>query len=104
MKRPRGEDDIGGLDHALGGFGAKSGASGILVECRYFDAAADRGGDLFRIGVEILDDPLLGGKALRIDAGERQGGKSVVPRRTVGDERIPPLGAPALGNPVALDD
>jgi hypothetical protein len=79
-------------------------AIAALVQRLDLDATADGGRDLFRVGDEIVDDLMLGREAIGIDAGESHVGKSVVPGRPVGNERIPPFRAPALRDPMALDD
>ena len=77
---------------------------GFPFHRRDLDTAADGGLDLLCDGFEIFDDPVLGGKAVGINVGEFQTGKPVMPGRAVGDQRVPSFRAPALGNPVPLDN
>ena len=83
---------------------AKPEPSAFLAKGLDLDTAADGSCDLLRVGFEILHDPVFGGKAAGIDVGERHAWKSVMPGRTVGDERVPSFRAPALGNPMPFDD
>ncbi len=102
LKGAGGDDDVIGLDGALRGGDGETGASGIAAQLGHLDAAADGGGDLFGIGDEVIGDLFLGHEG--VGGGvELHAGKAVMPGGTVGDQRIPPLGAPAFGDPAALE-
>src|SRR5208283_88267 len=83
---------------------AESGAVRLRVKLVHLYTTPDGGCDMFRVSDKVIDDLVLGGKAIGVDAGERPARKSVMPSGTVGDKRIPPFRAPALNNPMALDD
>src|SRR6266446_3060836 len=104
LERTGGGDHVDGLDHAFRGFDHEAGAVGFLAKSLDLDTAADGSCDLLCVGFEILHDPVFGGKAVGIDAGEGYVWKSVMPSRTVGDKRVPSFRAPALGNPMSFDD
>ncbi len=57
---------------------------------------------LLRISDEIVGDLLLRSECIRVDVRELEIGKPVVPRRAVGNQRIPTPGAPALSDPGAF--
>ena len=101
LKGAGGDDDIVGLDAALRGGDGETGASGIAAQLGHLGAAADGGGDLFGIGGEVIGDLFLGHES--VGGGvELHAGKAVMPGGAVGDQRIPPLGAPAFGDAAAL--
>ena len=102
LERAGGDDDVIGLDHALRGGDAEAGAAGIAAQFLDLDAAADRGGDLFGVGCEIIGDLVLGDEGVG-GTVEFHAGKAVMPGGAVGDQRIPPLGAPAFGDAAALE-
>ena len=68
------------------------------------DTAPDRRVDLLRVGLEVVRDLVLGRERIRVEVRELETGKAVMPGRSVGDQRVPPLGAPTLGDAMALED
>jgi hypothetical protein len=88
----------------LRGFNAETGAADMTLDTLHLDAAADRGFDLPSIGLEIVGYGILGRKAIRIAVRELHSGETVVPGRAVGNQRVPPLGTPALGDTATLED
>ena len=76
----------------------------VLARQADLDAAAQRRGYLLGVLDKIIGYPLLVREGIGIDAGELQPGKPVMPGRAVGDEAVPSLRAPALGDPAALED
>jgi len=65
-------------------------------------ARSDRSLDHLGVIVEILCHPVFCRKRIRVHVLEFQVRKSVVPGRTVGDERVPAHGTPVLRNAAAL--
>jgi len=53
---------------------------------------------------KIVRNLLLGGKGIGIDIGEFHTRKTIMPGRTIGNQGVPPLRAPAFGNAVPLKD
>jgi len=68
------------------------------------DAAADRGGDLRGEFLEVAHELVARGEAVGVGFGEALLREPVVPGRPVGDQPVPALRAPALGDAVPLDD
>ena len=104
LKRSRGGDHIGCLDHPFGRLDTKRRPAGLRLDRPHFHAATYRGLDLSCVGFEVLNDSVLGGKAVGIDVRELHRRKPVVPGRTVGDKGIPTFAAPTLHNPAPLDN
>ena len=91
------------VDDPVRGLDPEAGPAGLPAHVRYLDAAADRRPDLLRVGDEVVRDLLLGGEAIGVEARELEAGEPVVPGGPVGDQGIPALRAPALGDPLALE-
>ena len=104
LERSGGGHDIGGLDRADGGFGVEAGAVGLAMQRGHGDAAADGGGDVGRVGGEIVRHLVARGKAVGVDAGDEEVGEAVVPSGAVGVQRVPALGTPAFSDAVAFQD
>ena len=92
-----------GVDRAGRRLGAEAGPAGRPADGQHVHAAADRRCDLLGVLGEVLGDPVLRGEVVGADVGELEPGEPVVPGRAVGDQGVPPLGAPALGDPVPLE-
>ena len=60
--------------------------------------------NLSGIGFEIVNNLILGRERIRADVGKCHARETVVPGRSIGDQRIPPLRPPALGDPVPLQN
>lgn len=99
----RGHDVIC-LDHPFRGFLAEARAALVSLHLLDLDPAPDGDADHLGIGHEVIRHLLLGDEGLRTGTGEFRAGKAVMPSRAVGDERIPSLRAPALRDPVSLQD
>src|ERR1700722_15196093 len=82
----------------------EAGLTFISLNFRYFDAAANRSSYLLCIGDEIVRNLLLGDEGIGICIGKFYARKSIMPRRTVGYQRVPSFGAPAFCNAVPLED
>jgi hypothetical protein len=104
LERPGGGNYAGGFDHAVRGFYAETRSANIPFHFRDLHAATDGRRDQFGVSDKIVRDPFLGGKGIGIDIGELQTGKSIVPGRTVGHQRVPSFRAPAFGNSATLQD
>src|SRR5262245_53043079 len=104
LEGSRGGNDIVGVNHAIRRFDPKSRSTDVPAHKSHLHAATDRGSDLFRISDEIVRDRLLGGKGIGIETGKLHAGKSIVPGRAIGNQGVPSLRPPALGNAVPLDD
>ena len=75
----------------------------ISLNFRYFDAAANRSSYLLCIGDEIVRNLLLGDEGIGIYIGKLHARKSIMPSWTVGHQRVPSFGAPALGDTLSLE-
>ena len=91
------------LDLALGGLDAEARTAHQLLDLAHLDAAADRGIDHPGVVDEVIGDLLLRDEVVGMGAGKLHPGKAVMPGRAVGDQRVPSLGAPALGDAVPLE-
>ena len=103
LERAGRRDDVARLDRAVARLGPEAGPALVPAHGEHLDAAADRCVDLSRVGLEVLDDLLLGGEPIPIDV-ELQPGEPVMPRGPVRDQRVPPLRAPPLGDAAPLED
>ncbi|CDX30149.1 hypothetical protein MPLSOD_120258 [Mesorhizobium sp. SOD10] len=104
LERPgRGHDAVG-FDHAIRSLDAKSRTADIPLHQLDLHAAADRRVDLLGVSDEIVGDLLLGRKAVGTRHGKLHARKPVMPGRAVGDEGVPALRTPALGDPAALEN
>ncbi|CDX15699.1 hypothetical protein MPL3356_20008 [Mesorhizobium plurifarium] len=103
LERSRRGHHAVGLDHAIRRLDAESRTADIPLHELDLDAAADRRIDLLGVGDEIVGDFLLGRKAVGTRHGKLHAWETVMPRRTVGHQRVPSLRAPALGDPAALE-
>ena len=103
LKRTGRHDYMVGLDDALGGLRTEAGTARLSTKGRNFNSTVDRSGDLLRVCDEVVYDLVSGRKAILI-AGKGHAGKSIVPGWPIGNQGIPPFGAPAFNNPMAFDD
>ena len=60
--------------------------------------------NFLRIGDEIVRNLIFGSEAVGIDLLEFEIGETIVPCGTIGNQRIPPCRAPALGDTIAFED
>ena len=104
LERSGGGNHVVGFDHALRRFDTEAGPADIPLHILYLHAAADGGGDLFRVGDEIVRNLLFMGKGVGIDIGKLHTRKPVVPGRTIRDHGVPSFRAPAFGNSVPLQN
>ncbi len=102
LERTGGDHHMPRFDHPGTGVDSEARTVGIALDALHVDPGADRCIEFFRIGFEVVRDLLLGGKGVRVQAGKFQARKAVVPRRAIGNQRIPAPGAPRFGDPVAL--
>ena len=102
LERAGGGHHVSGLDHARRGGYLEAGAPDMALHLLHFDAGTHRGVEHFDIGLEVVGHALLGREGFGGDALEFQAGEAVVPGRAVGDQRVPALRTPALGDAAAL--
>src|SRR6202035_180042 len=89
---------------ALRGFDCETGSAFKPANILYFYATTNGGCYPFCIVDKILGDLLLGRKPVRIDVRKFHAGKSIMPGRTIGHQRVPSLRAPAFRDTVPLED
>ena len=70
LKRTCRDDDVPRFDDTAGSLRAEACAVRLRRKRRDLNAAANRGRYPFRVGDEIVDDLVSGGKAILIDPGE----------------------------------
>jgi len=97
-------DQVGGVYRAVGSLDPEAGPVGMAERTLDLDAAADRCCDLGGIGGEVVGDPVLRREGVGVQVGELEAGEPVMPGRAVGDQRIPSLRPPPLGDPPAFED
>ncbi len=103
LEGPGGDYHIGGFDQAVRRINGETRATDSALDLAHLHPGANRRIEFAGIGFEVLGHLVLGGKGIGIQAGEFEPGKSVMPGRAVGDQRIPARRAPGLGDAVALD-
>ena len=84
-------DDIAGADRPVRSLHGEARSSGVLADRGHLDAALDRRADLLRVGDEVVGDLVLASKPVRRNVEELQAREAIVPRRAVGDQRVPAL-------------
>ena len=99
-----GGDHIVGLDNTLRGFHLEAGAAIEPGDRQNLDAAAHRRAYLVGKRNKGIGNRLLRNKFVGTVAGEFQARVTVMPCRAIGDERVPALRAPALGNAIPLQN
>ncbi len=104
LERSGRRDDVARLDRPVGRLGAERRRALAATHREDLDTASDRRIDLLRVGLEVLRDLNLGGERIGVEISELQTGKAVVPCRSVGDQGVPPLGTPTLGDAMPLED
>ena len=104
LERSRRRHDEACVDDAVGRLHVEAGPPDVPRHRRHLDPAPDRRADLLRVGDEVVRDLVLRGEGIGIEVDELQTGEAVVPGRSVRDEGIPALRAPALGDAVPLQD
>ena len=102
LERAGGGDHITRLDRAVRCLDAKAGAAFVLAYRPDLDAATDRRLAAFGKGLEGICNRVLGHEGFPVVAGEFEAGIAIMPGGTIGDEAIPTLGPPALGDAAAL--
>ena len=70
---------------------------------RDVDACMDRRFDLLGVVDEVVGNALLAREGIGVHALESETREAIVPRRTVGHERVPTPRTPALGNAIAFE-
>jgi hypothetical protein len=104
LERTRSGNYVVGFNHTIRRFDPESSSTDILSHKPHLHAAANGGSDQLCVGDKIIRNLLLGGKGIGIDIGEFHTGKSIMPGGTIGNQRVPPLRAPAFGNAVPFKD
>ena len=99
----RGNDTVG-LDHAVRRLDTESGPADIFLHELDLDAAADRRIDLLCVGDKIVGDLVLRGKTIGTYPRKLHAREPIMPGRAVGNQGVPPLRTPALGNPTAFEN
>ena len=102
LESPGGGNYKIGFNGTLRCLDAEAGAAIILPDRFDLDAAADGSLDLFGIGHERIRDLFLGHEGVRIVAGKFQARIAIVPGGAIGNETIPALRTPALGDPASF--
>jgi hypothetical protein len=89
----------------VGGVGRLDGIAGVYLSNRqHLDSRPEWGIEAIDVGVEILDDFVASEKAVRVVALVGEARKASQQVRRHQRERVPPLAAPALADPVTFED
>ncbi len=104
LERTGGGDNVTGVVAAIRGLDVEAGPAGVLPHRGDLDAAPDRSRDTSPRRRRSSRRPAPSTRTHRGRDGELKAGEPVVPARTVGDQGVPPHGAPSLGDARALQD
>ena len=104
LERPGRRDDVARVDVALRGLDPEAGSAVALADGGDLDTGAHGGVDHPGVLLEVRGHPILRGELVGAEPGDLQPGEAVVPRGAVGDERVPPHGAPPLGDAITFED
>jgi hypothetical protein len=104
MERPRGDDHVLRLNDAPRSLHSETRRAAFLAEARHLHAATNRRADFLGMLLQIVRNHRGRREPVRIDLIEGFAREAVMPSRTIGDERVPALGAPTFGDPLALYD
>ena len=102
LKRSRRDDYTVGFERTVRGLDNETLVARIAHHFLHFDARADRRVEFLCIGDEVIRDLILRREAIGIDLGELQIRETIVPRGSIGNQRIPASRAPPLGDARAL--
>ena len=103
LEGTRRSNDVVGVDRSGRGLHAKATAVAVTPHGRDVNACMDRRFDLFGVVDEVVGNALLPREGIGVHALESETREAIVPRRTVGHERVPTPRTPALGNAIAFE-
>ena len=103
LEGARRSNDVVGVDRSGRGLHAKATAVAVTPHGRDVNACMDRRFDLFGVVDEVVGNALLPREGIGVHALESETREAIVPRRTVGHERVPTPRTPALGNAIAFE-
>ena len=89
------------LDRSVRSLDAKAVLALLLTDRCHFHAGADGCVDALGVGAEVVSYLVLRRERVGVDV-ELQSGEAVVPRGTVGDQRVPAPRTPAFGDACLL--
>src|SRR6476469_10451783 len=103
----RGHDSVG-LDRPRSRLNTEAALPDLPVDLQNLDSAPDRRRNLLRVSHQIVCNGVLKWKIVwpnaLVDIAEGETWKAVVPRGTVRYQRVPSFRAPALSDPVPLEN